>query len=188
MVLFDSSGKVCHPEISWDIRPIMETFISPKEHQPVCLFNHFPFMFAKLDFMTDSKPYSLLIGPCGMIGESPDTFLFKGHVYHYGIHYTKETTAAFEEFVQLAYAFLTHKLLKKEELHWIYQKKSSSALPQISDWRTVYMTGGCKKPLLILINLSFDTQNTSNGISQKRSIGYSKRCKKRIMSSYPKMN
>lgn len=123
MVLFDSSGNVCHPEISWDIHPIMETFISPKEHQPVCLFNHFPFMFAKLDFMTDSKPYSLLIGPCGMIGESPDTFLFKDHVYHYGIHYTKETSAAFEEFVQLAYAFLTHQLLKKEELHWIYQKE-----------------------------------------------------------------
>ncbi|MDO2410796.1 hypothetical protein QUB72_08350 [Enterococcus faecium] len=105
----------------------METFISPKGHQPVCLFNHFPFMFAKLDFMTDSKPYSLLIGPCGMIGESPDTFLFKGHVYHYGIHYTKETTAAFEEFVQLAYAFLTHKLLKKRNCTG-FTKRNQAAL------------------------------------------------------------
>ncbi len=92
-----------------------------------------------------NRPYAALIG------ESPQSFLLKGHVYH-TVFTIKETTSAFEEFVQLAYAFLTHKLLKKEELHWIYQKEIKQRLPQINGWRTVYTTDGCKKPLLILIN------------------------------------
>ncbi|WP_165004552.1 MULTISPECIES: helix-turn-helix domain-containing protein [unclassified Enterococcus] len=124
MILFDSSNNPCHPKITWDTQPALTKFIVPAADRPVLLFNDFPFMYAVLNIHTGSQSFSLLVGPCGLIGQAPDRFVFHSHAYHYGIHYTKETIAAFEEFVQLLHTIFTHEILQKDALHWIYQKET----------------------------------------------------------------
>jgi AraC-like DNA-binding protein len=123
LVLFDDTDTAIHPAITWDTHRVAATYLQPAKQQKALLFNDFSFMYGVVPFQSEGKNYSLMFGPCGVVGSSKEKLLFENHEYFYGIHYTKESPEAFEEFTQLIYSIFNHEIIEKEQISWIYKKE-----------------------------------------------------------------
>lgn len=128
MMLFDDQNTVVHPTITWNAQEIVKNFIQPAKQYNVVLFNDFSFMYSVLHFQWETRHYALLIGPCGVVGTNQEKISIDSHDYFYNIHYTKETSKDFENFIQLIYSIFTHQILSKEALFWRYQNRIGKEL------------------------------------------------------------
>jgi len=121
MTLFNEKDEPLYPAITWDTSSIVKKFLRPAKEQAFFFFNDFTFMYSAITFQWEGHNYAMLIGPCGIIGTPQEKITVADHNYYYNIHYTKETTKAFEEYAQLVYNILTHRSIPKKALFWQYQ-------------------------------------------------------------------
>lgn len=121
MVLVNEDYDVVHPKIDWNVNHLSNTFLTNLSHYKINLVNNFKFMFGSFSFKSESgKNYQLLVGPCGLIGTDSETYSFQGHIYHSGIHFSKEDFHSFEEYMKLLYSIVNNEILDKSDIHWTY--------------------------------------------------------------------
>jgi len=86
--------------------------------------NHFFSIF--ICDLQGAKDCRVLVGPCGILGSSKNTYRFQNHDYIAGIHYSKESKKSFIEFIELLYALLTGKTSLNTNYKWFTKQNNDT--------------------------------------------------------------